>query len=72
MTRYAVAILIALNLPASAEDLASANQMLPGCKAFIALTALTGISPVALGGGTARGTSKPFFLQYRTFVSLKG
>ena len=30
--RYAVAILLALTLPANAEDLNSANYILPGCK----------------------------------------
>jgi Ssp1 endopeptidase immunity protein Rap1a len=35
MTRYAVAILLALTMPASAQDINSANFFLPGCKAFI-------------------------------------
>jgi Rap1a immunity proteins len=30
--RYAVAILLALTMPASAEDMNSANYILPGCK----------------------------------------
>jgi Rap1a immunity proteins len=34
MTRYAVAILLALTMPAGAEDIASANYMLPACKSF--------------------------------------
>jgi len=32
MIRYAVAILLALTMPASAEDMNSANSILPGCK----------------------------------------
>jgi hypothetical protein len=32
---FVVAILLALTLPASAEDLRSANYMLPGCKAYV-------------------------------------
>jgi hypothetical protein len=36
MTRYIIAILLALTtMPASAEDLGSANYILRGCKAFI-------------------------------------
>jgi hypothetical protein len=35
MTRYAVTILLALTMPASAADMASANYFLPGCKAWI-------------------------------------
>jgi Rap1a immunity proteins len=37
MTKFAVAILVALTMPARAEDLESANFYLPGCKGFIAL-----------------------------------
>jgi hypothetical protein len=33
--RYAVAILLALTVPASAEDRDSANYILPGCKALL-------------------------------------
>jgi hypothetical protein len=32
MIRYAVAILLALTMPASAEDMNDANSILPGCK----------------------------------------
>jgi len=32
MTRFAVAILLALTMPASAQDINSANYFLPGCK----------------------------------------
>jgi hypothetical protein len=32
MTKFAVAILLALTMPASAEDMNSANYFLPGCK----------------------------------------
>jgi hypothetical protein len=32
MTKFAVAILLALTMPASAEDINSANYFLPGCK----------------------------------------
>src|ERR1700757_2079207 len=35
MTRYALAILLALTVPASAEDTSSANYFLPGCKGFV-------------------------------------
>jgi hypothetical protein len=35
MTRYAVAILLALTMPARAADLHSANYVLPGCKGFL-------------------------------------
>jgi Rap1a immunity proteins len=35
MTRYAVAILLALTMPASAQDIDSANYILPGCKGFV-------------------------------------
>jgi hypothetical protein len=35
MTKYAVAILLALTLPASAQDTTTANQMLPGCKGLL-------------------------------------
>jgi hypothetical protein len=33
--RYAVAILLALTMPASAEDTDSANYFLPGCKGLL-------------------------------------
>ena len=36
MTRYAVAILLALTMPASAAD--PANLILPGCKVFLSAT----------------------------------
>jgi hypothetical protein len=32
---FAIAILLALTMPASAEDMASANYFLPGCKGFV-------------------------------------
>jgi hypothetical protein len=35
MTKLAVAILLALTMPASAEDLNSANYYLPGCKGWL-------------------------------------
>ena len=35
MTRYAVAILLALTMPVSAQDRYSANYFLPGCKGFL-------------------------------------
>jgi hypothetical protein len=35
MTRYAVAILLALTMPASAADIVSANHFLPGCKSAL-------------------------------------
>jgi Rap1a immunity proteins len=35
MTKFAVVILLALTMPASAEDLRSANYILPGCKGFL-------------------------------------
>lgn len=35
LCRYAVAILIALTMPASAEDLNSANYFMSGCKGFL-------------------------------------
>jgi hypothetical protein len=34
MTRYAVAILLALTMPASAQQ-DTANQILPGCKGYV-------------------------------------
>jgi hypothetical protein len=34
MTRYAVVILLALTMPASAQDTNSANYFLPACKGF--------------------------------------
>ena len=47
MTRYAVAILIALTMPARAQE--SANEMLPGCKMFLAR------SPRSLSDAEASG-----------------
>jgi Ssp1 endopeptidase immunity protein Rap1a len=35
LCRYAVAILLALTMPASAEDTRSANFYLPGCKGWL-------------------------------------
>jgi len=35
MKRFAVAILLALTMPARAEDIGSANYFLPGCKAYL-------------------------------------
>jgi hypothetical protein len=35
MTKFAVAILLALTMPAGAADMASANFFLPGCKGFL-------------------------------------
>jgi hypothetical protein len=35
MTRYAVAILLALTMPAGAQDINSANHILPGCKGIL-------------------------------------
>src|SRR5215831_15968032 len=34
-TRFAVAILLALTMPASADDIVSANHFLPGCKSAL-------------------------------------
>ena len=36
--RFAVAILLALTMPARAEDIDSANYYLPGCKGFVEIT----------------------------------
>ena len=35
MTKLVVVILLALTMPASAQDIDSANYFLPGCKAFL-------------------------------------
>jgi hypothetical protein len=35
MTKFAVAILLALTMPASAQDVNSANYYLPGCKGHL-------------------------------------
>jgi Rap1a immunity proteins len=45
MTRYAVAILLlALTIPASAEDTNSANYYLPGCKGLLDNRMTSGVS----------------------------
>jgi hypothetical protein len=41
MTKYAVAILLALTMPASAQDRDSGNYFLPGCKGFLVLESST-------------------------------
>jgi hypothetical protein len=42
--RYAVAILLALTMPASAQDTTTANQMLPGCKGLLDNSMTSGVS----------------------------
>ena len=45
MTKFAVAILLlALTMPASAEDTTTANQMLPGCKGLLDNRMTSGVS----------------------------
>src|SRR5262245_66023343 len=58
MTRYSIAILIALTMAANAQDF-SANKFLPGCKAYL---------------GTAQVTPKSIeaFLQGRCFGLVEG
>lgn len=58
MTRYAVAILLALTMPASAEDIVSANSFLPGCKSFLSHNMLTPAD--ALRGGRCTGFVQAF------------
>ena len=41
---FAVAILLALTLPAGAEDTTTANQMLPGCKGLLDNSMTSGVS----------------------------
>jgi Rap1a immunity proteins len=42
--RAAVAILLALTIPASAQDTTTANQMLPGCKGLLDNSMTSGVS----------------------------
>jgi hypothetical protein len=44
MTKFAVAILLALTMPASAQDTTTANQMLPGCKGLLDNRMTSGVS----------------------------
>jgi Rap1a immunity proteins len=45
MTKFAVAILLlALTMPASAQDTTTANQMLPGCKGLLDNSMTSGVS----------------------------
>jgi hypothetical protein len=55
--RYAVAILLALTMPASAEDTTTANQMLPGCKGLLDNSMTSGVSVYQQGrcGGYVAG-----------------
>jgi len=52
MKRFAVAILLALTMPARAEDIGSANYFLPGCKAYLD-DSMTGV--LMLFGGRCIG-----------------
>jgi hypothetical protein len=42
--RYAIAILLALTIPASAQDTTTANQMVPGCKGLLDDRTTSGVS----------------------------
>jgi Rap1a immunity proteins len=42
--RFAVAILLALTMPASAQETTTANQMLPGCKGLLDNRMTSGVS----------------------------
>jgi Rap1a immunity proteins len=55
--RYAVAILLALTTPASAQDTTTANQMLPGCKGLLDNRMTSGVSVYQQGrcGGYVAG-----------------
>jgi hypothetical protein len=51
MKALVVAILLALTVPASAEDMNSANYLLPACKAFLARET----TPPTLSGASSQG-----------------
>ena len=55
--RYAVAILLALTMPAGAQDTTTANQMLPGCKGLLDHSMTSGVSVYHQGrcGGYVAG-----------------
>jgi Rap1a immunity proteins len=58
MTKFAVAILLlALTMPASAQDTTTANQMLPGCKGLLDNSMTSGVSVYQQGrcGGYVAG-----------------
>ena len=57
MTKFAVAILLALTIPASAQDTTTANQMLPGCKGLLDDSITSGVSVYHQGrcGGYVAG-----------------
>jgi hypothetical protein len=72
MTRYAVAILLALTMPASAEDTTTANQMLPGCKGLLEDRMTSGVSVYQQGRCGGYVASLVYGVGEQEFCSPKG
>jgi hypothetical protein len=72
MTRYAVAILLALTMPASAEDTTTANQMLPGCKGLLDDRMTSGVSVYQQGRCGGYVASLVYGVGEQEFCSPKG
>jgi Ssp1 endopeptidase immunity protein Rap1a len=72
MTRYAVAILLALTIPASAEDTTTANQMLPGCKGLLDDRMTSGVSVYQQGRCGGYVASLVYGVGEQEFCSPKG
>jgi hypothetical protein len=72
MTRYAVAILLALTMPASAEDTTTANQMLPGCKGLLDNRMTSGVSVYQQGRCGGYVASLVYGVGGQEFCSPKG
>jgi hypothetical protein len=69
---FAVAILLALTLPAGAEDTTTANQMLPGCKGLLDDRMTSGVSVYQQGRCGGHVASLVYGVGEQEFCSPKG
>jgi len=72
MTKFAVAILLALTIPASAQDTTTANQMLPGCKGLLDDRMTSGVSVYQQGRCGGYVASLVYGVGEQEFCSPKG
>jgi Rap1a immunity proteins len=70
--RFAVAILLALTMPASAQDTTTANQMLPGCKGLLDNSMTSGVSVYQQGRCGGYVASLVYGVGEQEFCSPKG
>jgi hypothetical protein len=72
MTKLVVAILLALTVPASAQDTTTANQMLPGCKGLLDNSTTSGVSVYQQGRCGGYVASLVYGVGGQEFCSPKG